>query len=167
MTALVMIFAIVLGSVLQAFLPSPAWLGYAQVPIMPGIVIYYAMIADRPTMLMAAGLSGLVEDTLGLMPLGYLSFCYCVTGLICQSFRDMMMARQWTTHVFFGAVTNFSITLFCYLLLAKDDLVHLGFALLGIRLVGSALTGAVAVPLVFHLLERLDRALGNVEWEEA
>lgn len=166
MTALAMLFAVVIGAVLQAFLPALWWLGYAQFPILPGLVIYYAMIADRPTMLAAAVLSGLIEDTLGLMPLGYLAFCYCVTGLVCQSFRDVVMARQWTTHVFLGAVSNFGITLVCYLLLAKDGLIHADVFQVAARFFGSTVTGAVAAPVVFQIMRKFDHALGNVEWGE-
>lgn len=167
MTALVMLFAVVVGAVLQAFLPAFPWLGYAQIPILPGVVIYYALVGDRATMISAAVLSGLVEDTLGLMPLGYLSFCYCVAGLVCQGFRDVVIARQWTTHVFFGAAVYFGITLTCFLLLAKDNLVHVDLWRVALRLMGSLITGAVAVPLVFNLLQRLDKSLGNVELGEA
>ena len=167
MTALVLLFAVVIGSVLQASVPAPAWLGHAQIPVMMGLVIYYAMVADRGTMIMAAILAGLVDDTLGLMPLGYSSFCYCVAGLICQGFRDVVIARQWTTHVFLGALSNAGVTIATFLLLVKDDLVQMGWLQITFKLLGSIVVGAVAVPIIFQVMTWLDHTVGNVELGEA
>jgi rod shape-determining protein MreD len=167
MTVFVMVFSVIMGAVIGAALPAPSWLGHAQAPVLLGLVLYYAMIGRRATVIAAAILAGLVADTLSLMPLGYSSFCFCVAGLVCQGFRDVVMARQWTTHMFFGAMSNLGITTACFLLLAKDGLIEPRLLQSGFKLAGSVVTGAVAAPLVFQGMAWLDRKVGNVESAEA
>lgn len=167
MTAFVMLFSLIIGSVLQASLPALPRIGYAQPPLLLSIVVYYALTTDRATTVWAAVLGGLLCDTMGLMPLGYSAFAYCVAGLVSQSFRDMVIARQWTTHVVFGGLANFGVVLLSYMLLAKDGLVGLGILGLIGKLLVALILGAVVTPLVFTLMEKFDHTVGNVEEEQA
>jgi rod shape-determining protein MreD len=163
MTQLAIAFALMLASVLQAMLPTTLWTGWAPAPIMAGLVIYFALLRPRAIALEVALLAGLLEDSLGQMPLGYSSFCYAVAALIVEHFRETVIVRQWTTHVMFGALVSLGVTAFTFALLAKDSLIapDLGHVLL--RLVGAFLLGGVAAPLAFAGMEALDRTLGNIE----
>jgi cell shape-determining protein MreD len=167
MSAAVLCFAILAGAALQPVLPRLAWLGHAPVPLLAGLVVYYAFLRGQRWMLAAAMLAGLVEDLLGLMPVGCTSFGYVLAGSLCHYFRGMVMVRQWSTHALFGAVTAGLGVLANAILLALGGTIGVGPGWLLLRLLGAALGGAVATPLVFRALAGLDEMLGNLEPEKA
>lgn len=167
MTQLVLIAALLAASVLQAMLPTAVWTGLAPAPLMPSLVIYYALARPRMVMLEVALLAGLIEDSLGQTPLGTSSFCYCVAGLAVEHFRETVVVRQWTTHAMLGAVVNLGVTVVSFALLAKDRLVEPDLLHVVLRPLGAALLGAAVAPVVFAAVEFLDRTVGNVEAGEA
>lgn len=166
MSALALAFALLMGAVLQAVLPAPAWTGFAPTPILASLVVYYALLRSRGTLIFAAVLAGIVEDSLGQMPLGYTSFFYALAGLGVEYFRETVVVRQWTTHVMFGAVVNLAVSLAIFLLLAKDGLVSPPAPLVALRLAGAFVLGGVTAPIVFHAMQSLEETLGIVEAEE-
>lgn len=165
MNQLALIFALLIAAVAQAMLPATAWTGWAPAPVMSGLVVYYALVRSRGLLLEAALLAGLVEDSLGQMPLGTSSFSYAVAGLLIESCRDNVVVRQWTTHVFFGALVNLAVTVFAFLMLFKDGLIQPTPHHVLLRLIGALLLGGVFTPLVFSLMAELDETLGHVEAE--
>lgn len=167
MNVLALIFALIVAALLQALFPASRWTGYAPVPVMVSLVIYYALVRPRSILLLAAVGAGLVEDSLGQMPLGYSVFCYCVVGLVIEHFRDSLLVRQGSTHVMVGALVNLGVTLAIMLLLAKDGLIVPDVLHTLLRLLGAVLLGAVTAPLVFAVLARLEQTLGMVEEEES
>jgi rod shape-determining protein MreD len=167
MTQLAIAFALMLASVLQVLLPTTVWTGWAPAPIMAGLVIYFALMRPRALALEVALLAGLIEDSLGQMPLGYTSFCYAVAALVVEHFRETVIVRQWTTHVMFGALVSLGVTAFTFALLAKDGLIAPGLGHVLLRLAGAFLLGGVAAPLAFAGMETLDRTLGNIELGES
>ena len=167
MNVLALIFALVVAAVVQALLPATRWTGYAPVPVMASVVVYYALLRPRAMLLAAAVGAGLVEDSLGQMPLGYTSFCYAVAALVVEHFRETVIVRQWTTHVMFGALVSLGVTAFTFALLAKDGLIAPGLGHALLRLAGAFLLGGVAAPLAFAGMETLDRTLGNIELGES
>lgn len=166
MKSLLLYFALVAGALLQAVFPTWRWLGYAHAPILLGVVLYYALEHSRGMMLQAAILAGLVQDALGMIPLGYSSFCFCIVAVVASRFKDIVFVHELVTHTLFGALASGGVTLALYGLLGKDDLILLraGWAIW--KTVGAALLGAVLVPLEFEILEAADRMLGNVEERE-
>lgn len=165
MTVFVMLLALIVGSVLQASLPAFPRLGYAQLPILVSVVMYYALTASRAEVVWAALLAGVLEDTVGLMPLGYSALCFCVIALTTWSYRDIVIAHQWTTHVALGMMANCTVMVLSYILLAKDGLIDIGIWAFISKLFFAALFGAVVVPVVFRVLESLDQMVGNTEAE--
>lgn len=166
MNVLALLFALIMAALLQALFPASRWTGYAPVPVMASLVIYYALVRPRAILLLAAIGAGLVEDSLGQMPLGYSVFCYCVVGLVVEHFRDSLLVRQSSTHVMVGALVNLGVTLAIMLLLAKDGLIVPDVLHTVLRLLGAVLLGAVTAPLVFAALAHLEQTLGMVEEEE-
>ncbi|MFH0908446.1 MAG: rod shape-determining protein MreD [bacterium] len=166
MTVLVLFVAVVLGAVVQATLPVLSAAGGVQAPVMVGIVIYYALTRDRAAMLTAAIVAGLIEDAMGLMPLGYSSFCYVLVGLAAQRFRETVLVRQWTTHVLFGALANGLVALALSLMLGLIRVSEIGVAWVLAKIAVAIVAGAIIVPLVFRFVAFLDRMVGNVEAEE-
>lgn len=162
-----MIVALVVGAALQVAIPTPSWIGHSHLPVLLGIVIYYALLRDRALMVACAILAGLLEDSLGRTPLGFTSFAYCLAGWIIDAFRDTVLVRQFSTHAVFGAAANAGITVLIFLLLFKDGLV--GFAPLWLlaKIVGTLALGALIVPLVVVLMTWLEQMVGNMEEGEA
>lgn len=167
MSALVLIFSILVGAVLQSVLPSPGWLGHAPFPVLIGLVTYYALLGSLRQTLTAAILAGLVSDALALVPLGFTSFTYLLAGPAMRHFRDVVMARQWSTHALFGAVAHAATTLLCFLLLLQSDRPALSLGTGLARMTGALVTGGIAVPLVCALLLSLEQTLGHRPLEES
>ncbi len=167
MTGVVLCFSLLVGAVLQSLLPSPGWLGHAPFPVLLGLVLYHALLGTRAQAIAAALLAGLVTDALALVPLGYTSFAYLLAGWAARHFREVVMARQWTTHVLFGAGAHALTTAVCFILLLQSDRPALGWLSGLFRVAGAVVTGAVAVPLVCGLLLKLDYTLGHRRREDA
>ena len=160
-------FAVVVAAGLQSLLAFPLWLGHAPMPLLAGVVVYYALTRDTATLVGAALLAGLAQDTLALTPLGYTAFAYVVAALLIQQSRDVVVASQWTTHVLFGALTAAGSSLAVFLLLAKDGAVQVPWWFLVLRVLGGLATGAVTGPLAFAALAALERSQGRPLREEA
>ncbi len=166
MTILLMVFSLVCAAVLQALLPPWAWLGQAGVPFLLSVVLYYALERGYGVMLAAAIAGGLLQDALGMIPLGYSSFCFCVAALVVERYRESVFVGQWLTHVVFGALASAGVTLGLALLLGAGGLAAPNPGRVVLKTVGALLLGALVVPLVFHVIDSLDRLLGNVEARE-
>jgi rod shape-determining protein MreD len=167
MSALVLVFSLLVGAVLQSVLPSLGWLGHAPFPILLGLVIYYALLGTSRQTLTAAILAGLVSDALALVPLGYTSFSYLLAGLAVRHFREVVMARQWSTHALFGGVAHAATTLLCFVLLLQSDRPALSLGTGLGRVAGALVTGCLAVPIVCTLLLSLEQTLGHRPLEES
>ena len=166
MNFLVMLVAVALGAVIQATLPTFSLLGNAPVPVLAGVVLYYALLRDRAVLIVAAVAAGLVQDALGLMPLGYSSFAYCMFGLAAQRLREAVLVRQWTTHALFGGTGNAAMMFFLATVLISDGSVQPAWLWLIAKLFGAFLGGAIAAPFVFRGVAALDRLVGIAEAEE-
>ena len=163
MTLLVMLFSLVIGAVAQALLPTWAWLGSAKAPVLLGIVLYYAFTRERNLMLFAAVLAGVLQDALGMIPLGYSSCCFCLVGLIVNRFRGSVFIFRGVTHCVVGGLASGLVTGCLALLLWKNRLIDFSAAWTFHKLLGAMALGAVVAPAVFRLIENLDIRLGILE----
>ena len=165
MRIVIFLFVTLLAAALQAAVPTFASTGFAPLPFLLGVVIYYALM-HRPTrMVQAALVIGVLDDSLGMLPLGFSAFCFAAIGLVIARYRDMMSVSQWTTHAFLGALANFATTVVTWLLLAKDAQIHWPWNWLVFKFAGSLVTGAVLVPVIFALLHQLDHLMGHAPAE--
>ncbi len=167
MRAVAMVFCMVCAAVLQALLPNPLWLGRAGTPVLLGVVLYYALAHDRALMLGAAIAAGVLQDALGLIPLGYSSICFCGAALSVHHFHEAVFGRQWITHSFFGMLSAGAVTLVLSLMLRSGEGLPIGLGFVLWKTFGAMALGAVCTPLVYRAVEGLDRMLGNVEEREA
>jgi rod shape-determining protein MreD len=165
--ALVMLAVTMLAALVQAVVPAWAALGQAKLPALAAVVVYYALARHRRDLLWAAILAGLVQDGMGLIPFGYSSFVFCVTGLVMARFKDLVFVQEQVTHMLFGALMAFGSTLFLYGLLYSTALVEMPVSQALHKASGSALLGAVVTPLLFHGCARLDRLMGLVDASES
>lgn len=161
MIVLTMLFGLVLAAVLEAVSPTWAGLGYAHVPLLLGVAVHYALYYPTEYLLTAAIVGGLLQDSLGLAPLGYSAFCFTVAGLLVAHFRKILYIHKHLSHVLIGAVCSGGATLLMYLLLRASGLLAIRFPWILLRTVGMAILGAVAIPLVLALMLALDHMLGN------
>lgn len=151
------------GAILQALMPAWTWFGFVKPPVLLGLVMYYAFTRGRGFMLLTAVTAGVLQDALGMIPLGYSAACFCAVGLLVQRFRDVVFIFRSVTHVVVGALGHGLATVLMALLLVHDDRVVWMPGWTVSRVVGSIVLGAITVPLVFRAAEILDVKLGLVE----
>ncbi len=163
MNLLVMLFLLMGGALVQAFIPASPALGQAKIPALAAIVVYYALARRRGDMLWAAILAGLVQDGLGLIPFGYSSFAFCVMGLMIAHFKELVFVHEMLTHMMFGVLMAAGSTLILFVLLTTTGLIEMPVAQALHKAFGGALLGAAATPLIFHGCARMDRLMGLVE----
>jgi rod shape-determining protein MreD len=162
MTWAVMIFMLICGAVFQLLIPPIALLGQAKLPFLLAIVFYYSLSYETPHMLVAAFLAGLLQDSLSPIPLGYSSFCFVAAGWIASRFRNMVMTESLLPPMLFGAVGNGVLTLFLCILLVKDGLVVCRPGWFALKVLGSLIIGMICTPIVFVVVGKVDRMLGNI-----
>ncbi len=158
-----MFFLIIIGSVLQAIVPTWAFLSHGKIPFLLSIVLYYAFTADRSTTLRAAFTAGLLQDALGLIPLGYSSFCFCLVGWIVCRFKELIFGYQLITQIWFGALANTVTTSLLWGLLVLSNKMDPLFTWVLFKGVGAFMEGALTVPIVFKITRYVDTRVGNVE----
>lgn len=163
MNVLLILFSLVVASIAQALLPASAWFGLAKAPILLGTVVYYAFTRNRNQMLMVAVLAGVLQDALGMIPLGFSSACFVLVGLLVHGFRDSVFVFRVVTHFVVGALASGLVTGLLALLLWRNGLIELPPTWMMQKLVGATLLGAFFVPVVFQLIEQLDLRLGILE----
>ena len=166
MTAVIFLFVMLLAAALQAAVPTLIWTGCAPIPFLLGVVIYFALVNKPVRIVQIALLLGVLDDSLGMKPLGFSAFCFAAVALLIFRFRDLMTVRAWTTHAFLGAIANFSTTVVTWVLLAKDGQLHWQWNWLLLKFCGSLVTGAILTPLMFAALSSLDRLTGRPRVEE-
>lgn len=160
MTGIVMVFSAFLAAVLQTVLPEIGAHGL-RLPLLQGVVVYYALTRRVGATLAAGFFAGLLHDALGLAPLGYSVVCFCVAGAVVNRFRDVVFNESMFTAAFFGALFAGISTLVTGLALCGAGLLDIGVWQLLLKTGAALLAGAVCAPLVFRILSGLDRAVGN------
>lgn len=160
MSALAILLSLVLAGALQAMLPAAAALGGAVAPVLTGLVVHYALTRSTGAMLFAAASAGIVQDALGLVPLGYSSAAFCLAGWVIHRWRAEVYEASSLTHAVFGALAAGGVCLLQALLLAAGEGLRPGGAAVALKTAGALLLGAVCVPWVCALARRLDTALG-------
>lgn len=162
MSALTMFVALVVGALVEALLPAWGFAGRASAPILLAVVLYYALYYPSSYLWTAAMLGGLLQDSLGLVPLGYSAVCFTIVALIASRFRDVMFLHEFWSHVWIGAVSASLATLLLSVLLKGSQQLGASFGWVAIRMLGSFLLGAFCVPAVMAAMAGVDRMLGNV-----
>jgi rod shape-determining protein MreD len=160
---LIMSFLLILLEVFQLQIPPWTLLGDAKVPLILGLVLYYAMKHDVEHMLMAGLVGGIVQDAMSPVPLGFSSCIYCILGALSIRFRGVVMADAPLTSVLFGAAGGFLAILATDFMLSRSGYLDAPMGWMLLKAAGSALLGALGVPLVFLVAGRLDRWMGNVD----
>jgi len=152
-----------LGAVLQAAVPGMAWLGQVRLPVLLGLVVSYALTRPRPAAVAIAMTAGAVQDALGMIPLGYSSFCFCAVAVLVNRYREEVFAWEGVTHLVFGALAALAVALAQYALLHAAGLLALSAGVVARKAAGTLLLGALATPAAYALVEHVDHLLGHGE----
>jgi len=167
MTALNMTFLLLAAGVLQSLLPAFAWLGSAKPPILLAVALYYAVLHERPAMVAAALLAGVIQDSLSLLPMGYSALAFTLLGWLAHQSRQVVFRESLVTAGLLGAVGGMASTLLlCLMLVLGGDYV-VGSVFWVIRkIIGAGLLGLLTMPLVWRGATALDRLVGVLEPEQ-
>ncbi len=166
MRPLVMIVSLMLASVIQAVLPAWSYMGQAKAPLLLGVVLYFTLQRSLGGALTLAILGGILHDSLCMVPIGFTSFAFVVAVLVINPQKDKIFGEGLVTQFFLGGVSALGISLLLYFMLVTSGQLRISFGSALIKSIGSGILGIIAVPIVFGLVERLDRFVGNTRGME-
>jgi rod shape-determining protein MreD len=164
MTLLTLLFWLIAGGTLQGIVPAWRHMGQPAFPFLLAVVLYAALTKKPRYFVLTALLAGVLEDALSLAPLGTSAGACFAAGGLALLLRADFYADKARTVMWFGALCVAAAAGVMALLLRLEGLVSLAPADVFRRMAGSAILGAVLVPLQFSLMRGLERRLGI--WED-
>lgn len=164
MTLLMLFFWLIAGGTLQVLVPAWRHMGQPTFPFLLGVVLYTAVNKKRRYFVLTALLAGVMEDSLSLAPLGFSACAFLVAGGLAVLLREDFFADKARTVIWFGALCAATSTGTMALLLRMKGLVVLSGGEIYWRMAGSAVLGAIVIPLLFAMMRGLERRLGT--WVE-
>lgn len=164
MNLVIMTVALLISAVAQQMLPGLTLLGQAKAPLVLSVVLYYALHRSLALLVTAAIAGGLLCDSLEALPMGYSSAVFCVLGIIAWFCRNVVFSARGMTHMVFGFLAGLGLTfgLYAILLISEESLRQAALPRIALKAIGTALLGMILAPIVFAVLERLDRLTGNI-----
>ena len=167
MTLIVMMLGLIACALIQMMSPAFMILGEASIPAVQALVLYYALVRPPWTLLVSALAGGVLLDALSLgVPLGVSTFCFAVAGVFAARFRHLVFSDSFVTAAVFGAGTAVVIQGVTYVMLWSKGLVSLPVWWVLLKVAGSGVLAAVISPLVFAVIEKVDRLVGNIQYVE-
>lgn len=162
-----MVVALLVGAVVQQALPGLTLLGQAKAPIVLCVVLYYAFHRSLALMVLAAIAGGVLCDSLEALPMGYSAAVFSVLGIVAWFYRDVVFSARGVTHMVFGLLAGVGLTIGLYglLLIGGESLREAAWSWIAFKAIGTALLGMILAPIIFTVLERLDRLTGNIVME--
>jgi len=161
MTLLMLVFWLIAGGTLQVMVPAWRHMGQPAFPFLLGVVLYTAVNKKHRYFVMTALLAGVLDDSLSLAPLGFSACAFLAAGGLAVLLREDFYADKASTVMWFGALCAATSTGTMALLLRMKGLVALSGGEIFWRMTGSAILGAVLIPLLFALMRGLERRLGT------
>ena len=166
MNSVVMAALLFCGALLQVLVPPARMLGDSAFPVLLALAVYFGLARRLGEALRGAFLAGILQDSLSHIPLGFSSLCFCTVVWTVHRFRNEVFIRDWITHLLFGASANFGVVLAQGIILWWMDLVRVSGMFFAWKLAGSLVLGAVTVPVIYQLAERLYAILGLDDQEQ-
>ena len=164
MTLLMLVFWVIAGGTLQVLVPAWRHMGQPAFPFLLGVVLYAAVNKKGRYFVVTALLAGVIDDSLSLAPLGFSACAFLAAGGLALLLREDFFADKTRSVMGFGALCAAASTGTMALLLRMKGLVALSGGDIFWRMAGSAILGAVVIPLLFGLMRKLERLLGT--WED-
>lgn len=166
MTFFAMIFLLMIGTALQSLIPAMAWSGYASMPVLCALVVYYALYRGGISALLMGILGGLFQDSISSIPLGYSSFGFAAAALVIDHYRELIMLHSSFTHMVLTAMTNVAVHLLLMLLMLGDGVIAWQPFWLIMKIPGSMILGLIAGPWIIGAAQWLEEKLGLIQGRE-
>lgn len=163
MIGVILAVLLVMAGLSQDLIPGPLVLGQVKAPMLLALVLYYALAHSRTTLLWAAILAGILQDSLSLVPIGYSVLVFCLIGLGARRFRSVLFTRSLATAILVGGIAS-PLALGSIQLLLKlgEDWSGGSWGGTVMRLVGAAIMGLLTTPLVWGIARAVDERVGNL-----
>ncbi|MDD2239063.1 MAG: rod shape-determining protein MreD [Kiritimatiellae bacterium] len=160
MTMLSLLFWLIVGGMLQVLIPAWHHMGQPSFPFVLGVVLFAALTKKSRYFVTMALLGGVLVDSLSLAPLGFSTCAFLVAGGLAVLLRKHFFSYKATTISVVGALCAAVSTAAMATLLRMKGLVGLSLSAMGWRMAGSAVLGAILIPVLFGLMRGLERRLG-------
>jgi rod shape-determining protein MreD len=163
MIGVILAVLLVGAGLIQDFIPGVLVLGQVKAPILLSLVLYYALAHSRTTLLWAAILGGILQDSLSLVPIGYSALTFCLVGLWLRRFREVLFTQSLATAILVGGVGHLLVLgLIQILLRLGEDWGGGSWGSALMRLLGALIMGMVTTPVVWWLARAMDERVGNL-----
>lgn len=162
---LVMVILVVLASSFQAVIPAIRIAGEAKLPILLGVVIYYALAGNTVHMVVSCFVAGFLQDALSYIPLGYSSLLFLLIGFIASRFKRFIRKESLLPPLILGGLSSVLITVVTYILLRRRNLIVAMPIGVFFKSIGTGIIGALITPLVYWIGRLFDSAVDNTEVE--
>lgn len=163
MSFLLLVFWLLAAATFQALAPAWNHLGNPAFPILPGVVLYAATHKRPRDFVWVALAAGVLDDALSLAPLGYSSLAFMAAGGLAMVLREDFYPNKATVAMWLGGLCSAVTTGVMALLLKWKGMTMLPPGRIFERMAGSALLGAVLIPVLFAVLRGMERRLGTLE----
>ncbi len=161
MNRLLMWVVLCLCAIVQAILPPWLAMGQAKAPLLLAGVVYYALSRGSLHMAEAAVLAGLLQDSLGPIPLGFSVLAFTGVALLIHQFQDRIFADSLPTHVLAGFAAPVVVSMALYVLLVSGGYrAGVPFSFVMSKTLGMSLLGMVTFPVVFWGIRDMEVRLG-------
>lgn len=167
MNRLLMGVALCVCAMAQAVLPVWNGMGMAKPPLLLAGVLYYALSRDNFQVVESAVLAGILQDSLGPIPLGFSVLAFLAVALLLHTFRERVFAESAVAQIMLGAAASTLVSFILFTLLVGGGHrsgVTASFVLS--KSLGMAVMGILVFPLVYRILAGLDVRLGNIHGRE-
>lgn len=163
MAFLLMVFWLLVGGTVQALIPTWGHLGEPAFPVLLGVVLYVATHKKARHFMWVALTAGVLADAMSLVPFGVSSLSFLASATVAMVLREDFYPDRAVVAMALGALCCAASTLVMGMLLQTWGLTTLGARAVLTRMGGSAVLGAVIMPLLFALLRSMERYLGTLE----
>jgi rod shape-determining protein MreD len=151
--------SIVIGALIQLFLPTWSALGGIKPPVLATMVLYYALQHSTRNMWLAVFLAALLHDSFDLGGFGPALLGFPAIALLAHRVRLEIFVDGLVTQVIFGAFGAMLAMLIAALVYAITGQRPFHFGLILLRILGAGVLGAITLPVVSQLLKKIEATL--------
>lgn len=156
---ILMILTLIVGALLQQFLPVWALFGGIKPPILAAMALHYALRRNNKDMWIAVMVAAIMQDGLDLGPFGPALSAFPIIGILANRIRNEVFVDGLVSQLFFGAAIGLFTTFMTLLIYTATGLRPFHFGMAMVRLLSSIPLGMATLPLVSFGITRLEEAL--------
>jgi len=154
------IVIVLLAALGQALVGPVRIAGEMPLPLLAGAALFYALNRPLHAGLGIAFAAGLLQDALGMLPLGYSAVLFCLAAAAVSRFQRALLTESVMTGAVFGCATVIVLQAVTAVLLLRNSLIAPpGAAYVLLKIAGSGLLAALAVPPLFWAAAASHRAV--------